>query len=377
MLGQVVRPEERPAAADLDDGDPGEVERQHPEPLERQVEAASAAATLNTPSWPTTIDHGSSAAAVAVAGDLRAGRPVAGPAPRGEPRRAVARAPAGRAAWTSRSASPPGAQASSGSRRQAASTSPQRASISSRCRPSHSPWPISSEARRRAGSGSRRAERAPVGHRAGRSPPRSWPRGRAGSGRSRAAGRAGTGSAGRRVRAGEPLRRPARAWRGPIGESGVSAWPWKRPSTIARRFAVADEDEGRVEPVRDQAERVASAAQRSLPSRIVQRSRTASWRADRVGDGRRDVVVERQDHQRVLARRRAGEVHRADVHVGLAEHLADPPDRARPVVVAGDEHHVASAPCRASSRRAGRAAARRRRPSRRPSSSRRRTRPTA
>src|SRR4029079_4148244 len=35
---QVYRPDQRPAAADLDHDDPGEVERPHPEPLERQVE---------------------------------------------------------------------------------------------------------------------------------------------------------------------------------------------------------------------------------------------------------------------------------------------------------------------------------------------------
>ena len=38
MVDEVHRPDERPAAADLDHDDPGEVERPHPEPLERQVE---------------------------------------------------------------------------------------------------------------------------------------------------------------------------------------------------------------------------------------------------------------------------------------------------------------------------------------------------
>ena len=58
--------------------------------------------------------------------------------------------------------------------------------------------------------------------------------------------------------------------------------------------------------------------------------------ADRVRDGLGDVVVERQDHQRILARAASGEVHRADVHVGLTEELADLADRPGPVVMAGD-----------------------------------------
>ena len=63
-------------------------------------------------------------------------------------------------------------------------------------------------------------------------------------------------------------------------------------------------------------------------------------RADRIGDAVGHVIVEGQDHQRVLAGTRAGKVHRADVHVGLAEHDADPPDRARTVHVPGDEHDL-------------------------------------
>lgn len=62
--------------------------------------------------------------------------------------------------------------------------------------------------------------------------------------------------------------------------------------------------------------------------------------ADGVLDGGRDVVVEGEDHQRVLAWSRPGEVHGADVHVGLAEHGPDPPDHAGPILVAADEHHV-------------------------------------
>ncbi len=38
MLGQVVRPDHRPPAADLDDGDPAQGEGEHPEPVERQAE---------------------------------------------------------------------------------------------------------------------------------------------------------------------------------------------------------------------------------------------------------------------------------------------------------------------------------------------------
>ena len=76
------------------------------------------------------------------------------------------------------------------------------------------------------------------------------------------------------------------------------------------------------------------------PSRIVHRSRTASCVRIASDDRVRHVVVEGQDHERVLARPGPGEVHRADVDVGLAEHQPDPPDRARPVHVAGDEHDV-------------------------------------
>ena len=36
-------------------------------------------------------------------------------------------------------------------------------------------------------------------------------------------------------------------------------------------------------------------------------------------------------------------VHRADVHVGLAERLADPPDHPRPVAVVGDQHDLGRA----------------------------------
>ena len=61
---------------------------------------------------------------------------------------------------------------------------------------------------------------------------------------------------------------------------------------------------------------------------------------DRLRDRVRHVVVEGEDHERVLARPGPGEVHRADVDVGLAEHQPDPTDRARPVHVAGDEHVV-------------------------------------
>ena len=64
---------------------------------------------------------------------------------------------------------------------------------------------------------------------------------------------------------------------------------------------------------------------------------------DRVGDRGAHVVVEGEDHQRVGARRGPPDVHRADVHVGLAERLADPPDHPRPVAVVGDQHDLGRA----------------------------------
>ncbi len=107
------------------------------------------------------------------------------------------------------------------------------------------------------------------------------------------------------------------------------------------QFAVADEHEGRVQPVGDAqpCARVRHAT-RSLPRRMVHRSMTASRPRMRVLDRLRHVVVEGQDHERVLARSRASEVHRADVDVRLAEHRPDPPHHPRSIVVAGDEQHV-------------------------------------
>ena len=289
-------------------------------------------ATLKTPSCPTTIDHGWSAHGVAVAGDLRtveragltslaetarASRPVpAGPVPRprGVTRR---RAPMTRAA--------PGA------------SRPAPLRSGRRSRRGGGPAIRPGRSRGSRGPGGARRSRPRPGSRA-RSPRRSGSSGSSGEWTSSSGSPLGTGRAGGTWGAASRVATSA-AWSWPIGESGVSAWPWKRPSTMnvdspwRTRTSVASSPSGieRGSPGRVNGPR---------PSRIVHRSRTASWVADRLGDGIGDVVVERQDHERVLARPRPGEVHRADVDVGLAEHHADPPDRARPVHVAGDEHVV-------------------------------------
>ena len=142
----------------------------------------------------------------------------------------------------------------------------------------------------------------------------------------------------RGVRGGQPVGDAGRPADDRSAVSGESAWPWKRPSAMnvdspcRTRTSVASRPSGTSGP--------RSAAQRVPPRRIVHRSRTASWLPDRLRDGLRHVVVEGQDHERVLARPGPGEVHRADVDVRLAEHDPDPPDRPWPVHVAGDEHDV-------------------------------------
>ena len=137
--------------------------------------------------------------------------------------------PAGAGPGRPASASPPGAQASSGRRRHVARTSPQRASISERWRPSHSPWPIS----RKPGSG-RTGTTAPSAAgsaiAAAIAPAVAAVR-ESGEWTISSGAAGGTGSAG--GAAGWASRAPTR--RGlatPSGESGVSAWPWKRPSTM-------------------------------------------------------------------------------------------------------------------------------------------------
>ena len=133
------------------------------------------------------------------------------------------------------------------------------------------------------------------------------------------------------------------AWSWPIGDSGVSAWPWKRPSTMnvdspwRTRTSVASRPSG----MSGAAPAVSGApAVNERPEPDRPQVADGLLRPDRLRDRVRHVVVEGQDHERVLARPGPGEVHRADVDVGLAEHQPDPTDRARPVHVAGDEHVV-------------------------------------
>ena len=83
------------------------------------------------------------------------------------------------------------------------------------------------------------------------------------------------------------------------------------------RLAVAEQDQRGVEAVRDDRRAAGrrpglrAVAHRSPPRRMDQASITRVVAADRVHDGVGDVVVEREDHERVLARRRPGERHRS------------------------------------------------------------------
>ena len=263
---------------------------------------------------------------------------------RGEARRGR-RPSAGRSrAWTSGSASPPGAHASSGRRRHVARTSPQRASISERWSPSHSPWPISMKpGSGRTGTTAPSAAGSAIA--AAIAPAVAAVR-ESGEWTISSGGAGGTGSAGGARGTGEPRRRRGGPGATPSGESGVSAWPWKRPSTInsTRRGG-----RGRASRRARRGSRPAGVAAASparspvsarVPSRIVHRSMTESWARIASATAGRHVVVEGEDHQRVGARRGPPDVHRADVHVGLAERLADPPDHPRPVAVVGDQHDL-------------------------------------
>ena len=122
----------------------------------------SAAATLKTPSWPTTIDHGCVAGGVAVAGDLgpveraraarlRRARARSAGERRPDPRRDVGERLAARR---------PGLERASPPRRE--DVAPARARSRSRWRPSHSPWPISMKPGIGADAGSA-APNAPLG----------------------------------------------------------------------------------------------------------------------------------------------------------------------------------------------------------------------
>ena len=208
-------------------------------------------ATLKTPSWPTTIDHGWLGRRVAVAGDLRTGR--ACPAP-GRRRAAPgsSRAPAGRVPATSGSDSPPGAQAV-----ERAPPPGRELGAVARARSRRDGGPPSRPGRSR-GSPGRAGGRALEPARAQRVA--RWP------------SAVSVVRAERRVDDLERRRRPGPA--GPAAACGAASRSatsaaWRRPSGgqrrvglaleaalgDERRLAVADEDERRVEAVGDERRR--------------------------------------------------------------------------------------------------------------------------
>ena len=286
--------------------------------------------TLNTPSWPTRIDHGcpSSVPDAAVAADLRpveAAARVVAPEPLEDRRRApAARAPGPRPA-TRRPAptdscgpAPPAGELAgpSGARSRRGSRPPTRPA---RSRGSRAP-------------GARRTLAADRGRRHGA--PRSRSCGRAGSGRSRSGRPPGTGSSGRRVRApraaGRERRLPPARRRTAASRPGPGTGP--RGSTRTRRAGAGRAS--RRGPRGSAACRSAGPAgsavgHRSPPRRIVQTSITASSARIASATGGGHLVVEREHHERVGARRGAGQRHRRDVDVRLAEQDADPAHRAR------------------------------------------------
>ena len=184
-------------------------------------------ATLNTPSWPTRIDHGCSARCRArVAADLRPAQASRAGIP-AEPLEQPARAGRTRASTCGErfAAGRPGP---SGSRRHRSSTSPQRSPISAWGGPPTRPG----RSRGSPGSGSDRdglAGRSRLRHRARDRLGGLGRRARAASGRSRAAGRPGRAAPGDACGA-RAARRRARPAADRVAESGVSAWPWNRPS---------------------------------------------------------------------------------------------------------------------------------------------------
>ena len=282
-------------------------------------------------------------------------------------------------AATSSSDSPPGAQTSRGSAPPAAQhVAPALGDLARGGGPPTRPG--RSRRSRRRGGRARDCGAAGLG---GSRPPRrrrSRPCAGAASGRSRAARRRGSGRMGGATRPGESRARRARAWRRPSSVSGVSAWPWNRPSTMNSDSPWRTQDERGVEARRDRVARIVGSLgvtgdeSRSavLPRRIVHRSRTASS-ARIARDGRRRTS---SSSARIMnASARGAERARC---IALMFTSASPrscpiaPDRARPVAMPRDEHHVGRRPCPAGSRPAGRGAARRPRPCRRRSRCRRR-----
>ena len=255
--------------------------------------------------------------------------------------------PAGRRAWTSASRSPPGAHASVGRRRQASRGARRPAGLDLRAMAGPPTRPGRSR-------GSRGSGRIGIG-RAERRRSRPSRRDRAGRlggpgerrmddrerrrrrDRQRRAARAGGRAARRRGAAWRrPVARERRLEPGPGSGAGRSA-PTRRGG---RGRASRRGRSGIASRRRGAGRRRRPSGQRSRPSRIVHSSMTDSWARIASATAGRHVVVEGEDHQRVGAWRGPPDVHRADVHVGLAERLADPADHPRPVAVVGDQHHV-------------------------------------
>ena len=256
--------------------------------------------TLKTPSWPTTTDHGWSARR-----RRRSRRPGADRAcPAAGRRRAARRSARERrpdAAWTlgratRRRAPTPrsGCAARPRARRRSG------ASTSSRGRPSQSPWPISRNPGRAGGTA-----------RPAASPPsrRRWPRAvsvvraeRRVDDLERAAGRAPAAPARRAASASRSadqrrLPPPDRGQRR-VGLALEAALGDERRLAVADRTRVASRPSGMSGGV----------GPRSAPAPEPDRPEVADrlLRPDRLGHGRRHVVVEREDHERVLARARSG-----------------------------------------------------------------------
>ena len=309
MLGQVHRPDDRPARPDLDDGDPAELDRPHPEALERQVEQGEQGdlehAVVADDDRPRLGRR-----RVAVAADLGADQ-RARTAGGGQRRRGASSQPVGDPRPDVGEALAAGRPGLGRRCRQAASRSPSLCGdLASRAGPPSRPG--RSRANRSSGrigiaGGGSSPPDAP-----GRSRRPSPRRATAASGRSRAAAPTRERQR-RRRRAGAASRARDERRLAPAPARRAACRPALEPALDDQlRLAVADEDERRVEAGRGS--RGGPGARRRVvgrrpplsgrrPSRIVQSSTTDSWSADRLLDLGRHVVVEGEDHQRVGARR--------------------------------------------------------------------------
>ena len=380
------------AAPELDDGDARRgANANDPEMRRAAGRTASAAATLNTPSWPDDdrprlVGRGADAA---VAADLRAIEAA--------PRVVVGRgaraglASAGRTrAWTAVIDSPPGAQAvhAVGARQPASSAGQRRRIVVV----GHAlPLALTDlrGTRVRDGRGTRSRERG-AGQPArapGVAPPASAAIAAAtasavsaGSGERRVddlhgpapGDRQGRGVGGRA----EPGARRAPPGAGPAPTAGIRPGPGSGPrrsssdSPCRSRTSVASSPSGMtVEPVTGTPVGMALAAGDRRPA-----SRRSSIPAEpdrpHVEDRRRRRGSRRR-RPRARRRRAARTMNASARGAERARCIAlmltsaspriepDPAHRARPVLVAGDEHESAPAPCPASARRGGRGAARR------------------